>query len=357
MNSEERILKLAETKGKILTRHIVALLGVSRQYANLLTNKLVSQQRLIKIGSTRNSVYILPEYAKQHHEIFPIYYFKTFKNILLEEHKILEEVEKNLPILSTLSENVSSIFSYAFSEMLNNAIEHSQSALVSVEIFIRDKKLSFIINDSGIGVFKSIQDKKQLNSELEAIQELLKGKTTTKPRSHSGEGIFFTSKAGDRFILDSYNYQLLIDNILPDIFVSKTKKVKKGTKVTFEIATTSSRHLIDVFNKYTNIDEESDCGFDKTEVQIKLYTMGGVYVSRSQARRVLSGLEKFRVIVFDYDKVLMIGQAFADELYRVFHVKYPLIKLEDINMNETVSFMVRRARAEAQKALTSEKSV
>ena len=59
--------------------------------------------------------------------------------------------------------------------------------------------LSFIVNDSGIGIFRNIMQKRNLKSELEAIQDLMKGKTTTMPESHSGEGIFFTSKSW-RFI-------------------------------------------------------------------------------------------------------------------------------------------------------------
>jgi hypothetical protein len=112
------------------------------------------------------------------------------------------------------------------------------------------------------------------------------------------------------------------------------------------LSTSSSLHLNDVFNKYTNIGAESDYGFDKTEVRIKLYTIAGIHISRSQARRVLAGLEKFKVILFDFDKVPVIGQAFADEIFRVFHRKYPDIKLETENMDEGVKFMVERAQNE-----------
>lgn len=110
----------------------------------------------------------------------------------------------------------------------------------------------------------------------------------------------------------------------------------------------SSNHLNEVFKKYTNLTEESDYGFDKTEIRIKLYTTGGVHISRSQARRVLSGLEKFKIIVFDFDKVPTVGQAFADEVFRVFHNKYPQIKLEVENMTDGVKFMIERARNEAE---------
>ena len=77
--------------------------------------------------------------------------------------------------------------------------------------------------------------------------------------------------------------------------------------------------------------------------------MGGVHISGSQARRVLSGLDKFKIIVMDYEKVPTVGQAFADEIYRVFKNKKPDIKIQNINMNEAVEFMVERAKNEARK--------
>jgi anti-sigma regulatory factor (Ser/Thr protein kinase) len=349
MLSKEKILEIAKTKGKVTTMNIAASFRVSRQYVSHLVKLLVSEGRLLKIGSTRKSFYVLPEYAESHQEISSVYFKKTYKNFSLEEHKVLDEIRRKSPLLYKLSENVQSIFTYAFSEMFNNAIEHSQSKSISVEVLIHDGILAFTVNDPGIGVFKSIMNKNHLNSELEAIQELLKGKITTMPKSHSGEGIFFTSRAADNFILDSYGYELIFNNTLPDIFVQKVKKIKKGTKVRFSIKTTSSRHLSEIFREYADIDGSNNYGFDKTEIQVKLYTVGGVHISRSQARRILSGLEKFKIVLFDYDKVEVVGQAFADEIYRVFHNKHPEIKLENTNMNEGVKFMIDRAITEAAK--------
>ena len=81
------------------------------------------------------------------------------------------------------------------------------------------------------------------------------------------------------------------------ISIKNVSLIKRGTKVIFEIETNSERHLNQVFKKYTNLTEESDYGFDKTEIRVKLYTIGGVHISRSQARRILSGLEKFKIIL------------------------------------------------------------
>lgn len=348
MDIRKKILELAQKKGgSIKTIDIARHLGISRQYASTMASELVSSEKLMKIGSTRNAQYVLPEYASQHLELFPAKFTKIFLNKSLEEHKVLDEIEAKFPLVLKLSENVRSIFTYAFSEMLNNAIEHSGSKKISVDVSIKDQQLLFIVNDFGVGVFRNIMQKKGLKSELEAIQDLLKGKTTTMPKSHSGEGIFFTSKVGDEFILDSYGYRLIVNNKVKDIFLQEVKgkgKRKNGTKVIFKISVESTDHLNDVFRRYTNIDEESNYGFDKTEIKVKLYTIGGVHISRSQARRVLVGLDKFRVIVFDFDRVAVVGQAFADEIFRVFHNKYPKIKLEVVNMNDAVKFMVERAK-------------
>ncbi len=338
----EKIIEIARNKGKINTSEIASKFNVSRQYANSLIFKLVTERKLLKFGSTRKAFYVLPEFASEHSEIFPTKISKTYTNKSLEEHKVLDEIEKKFTLILKQKENIRDIFTYAFSEMLNNAIEHSKSKKIDVEAYVKDKMLIFSINDFGVGVFRNIMEKRGLKSETEAIQDLLKGKTTTMPKSHSGEGIFFTSKSSEEFILDSFGYQLIVNNKINDVFLQKPKKIKRGTRVIFKIATDGNKHLTDVFKKYTNIDDESDYGFDRTEIKIKLYTTVGIHISRSQARRVLEGLNKFKSIILDFDKVPMIGQGFADEIFRVFQNKYPNIKIQSTNTNEAVKFMIDR---------------
>ncbi|MEK7776088.1 MAG: hypothetical protein AAB331_01765, partial [Planctomycetota bacterium] len=78
-----------------------------------------------------------------------------------------------------------------------------------------------------------------------------------------------------------------------------------------------------LFRQYTNLTKDSDYGFDKTKIQVRLYTIGSVHISRSQARRMLSGLEKFKVIVFDFDKVPVAGQAFPNAYPQTHFPKRP----------------------------------
>lgn len=349
MLSKDKILKIAHEKGLVKTRDFVAHFDVSRQHTSNLLSQLVDEKKLIKIGSTRNAVYATPKYLENHPDKFPNKFYKKLINKNLEEHRVVDEIENNFSTYNKLSENIKSIFAYAFSEMLNNAIEHSKSDKINISLDIEKNELVFVVDDFGIGVFRNVKQKRKLKDELEAIQDILKGKTTTMPKLHSGEGIFFTSKIADEFILDSYGYQLIVNNKIDDVFVKKTQGQKQGTKVTFKIKRSAVRHLNDVFKEYSSSSDGADYGFDKTEIRVKLYIDSGVHISRSQARRVLSGLEKFSIIIMDYDQVPMVGQAFADEIYRVFTNKHTKIKIKNENMNEAVKFMVERAINEAKK--------
>ena len=350
MINKAKILEIVRKTGKISTIEISKQFGVSRQYIAFLLRQLVELNELVKIGSTRNAFYVAPEYIKEHPMLIPSRFFKRLNNQNLEEHKVLSEIEAKFPQIKALNEHARAIFDFAFSEMLNNAIEHSQSKIITIEVSAKGDDLWFIVSDSGIGAFRNIMKKKKLNSELEAIQDLLKGKTTTIPHSHSGQGIFFTSKAADIFILDSFGQQLTVNNKNNNVSISRPGVSKRGTRVIFRIKGDSRRHLSSIFKEYTNLSDESDYGFDKTDISVKLYTQNGVNISRSQARRILHGLEKFKIVQFDYAKVPMIGQAFADEIYRVFHNRHPDIMLKNVNMNDTVSFMIERAKTDAKQS-------
>lgn len=307
----------------------------SRQYLSKFLNTLVKEEVLQKTGTTKKSQYQLITSK----DLFTKSISFRLRNENIEESEVYARIEQKSPWIKGPKESIGSIFYYAFSEMLNNAIEHSKSELIDISVTKTGNALIFIIRDFGIGVFENIMKKRKLKNELEAIQDLLKGKTTTAPKAHSGEGIFFTSKVADVFELESFGLRLRIDNNIKDVFIEEIKPEVKGTRVIFSISLSSPKHLSNIFARYT---DKEEFGFDKTEIKIKLYTMGTIYVSRSQARRVLSGLEKFKTVVLDFDQVPTVGQAFADEIFRVFKIKYPKIEVLPINMNKTVAFMVGR---------------
>ena len=92
-----------------------------------------------------------------------------------------------------------------------------------------------------------------------------------------------------------------------------------------------------------------DHGLDKDKIRIRLSVLSKSHISRSQARRILEGLEKFKVILLDFENVPLVGQAFADEIYRVFQNAHPGILIQEENTSEGVKFMVERAKNEAKK--------
>lgn len=338
MDIRELILKLASQHGRIKTSEVVKEINntKSRQYVNSVIRDMVNKKLLLKGGTTAGAFYVLPQNSNLIGDEITV----KLKREDLEEHKVFNDLKEKALFINDLKEKVLSILFYAFTEMLNNAIEHSHSKYVEICIRKDKENIIFHVNDFGVGVFKNIMQQRKLDSELEAIQDLLKGKTTTQPHSHTGEGIFFTSKIADIFILESFDYRLRVDNVIKDIFIEELSPQKRGTKVTFKLSLSSKKHLNDVFSQF--VTKPGEVGFDKTEIKVRLYVSGTVYISRSQARRIMSGLDKFKTIVLDFDKVTTVGQAFADEIFRVFQERYPAINIVPINMVEPVRFMIER---------------
>ena len=340
MNVKEKALKLLSRRKKITSNELAKASGVSRQYASIVLRGLAQEGKLEKIGFTKSSFYVKPGFRELLQEDIK----RRLQNKSLDEDEVLDSLKQQASFIGGLHGNIVRIFDYAFTEMLNNAIDHSKSKFIEIRIGHEGSNTWFIVDDFGIGVFKNVMEKRGLNSELEAMQDLLKGKTTTHPQAHTGEGIFFTSKVADVFILESFGLRLRIDNLVDDIFIEEVAPSREGTRVIFQINKNSKKEVDDIFKKYQV--DTMEPGFDRTEIKIKLYTMQTEYISRSQARRLLAGLDKFKSIVLDFDKVKTAGQGFADQIFRVFQERHPNIKITVINTNEVVQFTIDRAKAE-----------
>lgn len=68
-------------------------------------------------------------------------------------------------------------------------------------------------------------------------------------------------------------------------------------------------------------------------------------LSRSQAKRLLARFEKFEEVMLDFKDVQTIGQAFADEIFRVFALQHPEVKIIAINTTPEVQQMINRAKS------------
>jgi len=55
-------------------------------------------------------------------------------------------------------------------------------------------------------------------------------------------------------------------------------------------------------------------------------------------------LESFDTVLLDFKGIKSIGQAFADEIFRVFKLSHPNIGVDVINAAEGVRYMIDRAK-------------
>lgn len=81
---------------------------------------------------------------------------------------------------------------------------------------------------------------------------------------------------------------------------------------------------------------------NKNIIKLKNIEDEEMFISRSQAKRVVFGLEKFQELILDFTGVKSVGQGFVDEVFRVFHSKHPDMEIKYINANEDVEFMIKR---------------
>ena len=327
--TRQKLIEYIEQKGIATGPELARHLGVTRQAVSLHLRQLINEGEVVKTGSTKAARYF-PGTAKDPLRTVS----RDLKISGLDESVVYEDVSATLS-LSRLSDSVESIFHYAFTEILNNAIDHSMCDRCKVEAGLDSGKVTFNIRDKGIGVFHSISEKFGLQAEHDAMIELVKGKTTTKPDAHSGEGIFFVSRVADRFTLRSHRLQIEWDKRRDDVFVSEPRFLT-GTLVSFEIGRHSRTKLENVFAEYAP--EEYDYRFEKTRVLVKL--LRREYVSRSEAKRLMHNLDKFSEIELDMRDVTNVGQGFADEVFRVFASAHPDISIHAINANDAVRAMI-----------------
>lgn len=304
--------------------------GISRQAVNRHLQLLVEEGVLACSGNTRSRTYALAPleaWSKSY----------TLSGSLQEDRPWLEDVA---PVLGGLPANVIHIWHYGFSEMFNNAIDHSEGTRIIVSVERTAASTSVLIKDDGVGIFKKIQSALDLLDERQAPLELAKGKFTTDPSRHSGEGVFFTSRMFDEFAIVSGNVYFSHDHDETNDWIMDCDS-RAGTLVALKLSNHNSRTTTKVFDQFSSGEEY---GFTKTVVPVRLVQYGDDnLVSRSQARRMLVRFDRFKTVILDFSGVESVGQAFADEIFRVFQNMHPDLELAPIRMNSQVKKMVLRA--------------
>lgn len=325
----EFIILNVEDNPNSISHMVTEEFGISRQSAYRYFKKLTKDGILIPKGNTRNRTY----------EIKPIVE-KTFPmpiNTSVEDDMVWRE--NLIPLLKGVKPNVMGICQYGFTEMFNNVIDHSEGSYTSVEFKYTPARIKISVFDNGIGIFNKIVRDLKLEDQLQAILELAKGKLTTDPVKHTGEGIFFTSRVFDKFSILSGKLFFSHITEADDWLIEDRESEMQGTLVTMFIRHNSNKTIQEVFNKHAS----EDFGFSRTHFPVALAIYGEEnLVSRSQAKRILARIDRFKEVFLDFKGVDFVGRAFSDEIFRVYKNSHPNIKITWVNANENVERIIRR---------------
>ena len=310
-----------------IVRRTAEKFDCSRQAVHRHIQRLVEEGALLETGKTRSRTYALAQLSA---------WTQTYAvSTNGDEGDIwLRDVRAQLEPLAT---NVLGIWQCGFTEMFNNALDHAEASSISVSVAKTAASSVVTIRDDGVGIFRKIQAALGLLDERHAVLELAKGKFTTDPQRHSGEGIFFSSRMFDHFSICSGSVWFSHQAKAPENWILETDE-SGGTSVRMELGNHTARSVSKVFKQFTSGD---DFGFTKTVVPVRLAQYGDDnLVSRSQAKRLIVRFEKFRTVVLDFKGVVLIGQAFADEVFRVFPLAHPEVELMSLNANKEVGQMI-----------------
>jgi len=315
-----------------LVTQVVQRTGLSRHSAHKALKRLVEAQWLVREGTPRRTRY-KPGLLRQVVQRYP-----------------LAGLEEDLPWKRdfapqfTLPAPVARMAQHAFTELLNNAIDHSAGTMVAVSVRQTPSHVQLLVSDDGRGLFDKIHEAFDIADPALAVLELSKGKLTSQPERHTGRGLFFTAKLADVF--DVQANAMAYQQRCWDSGTSLAPRPagRRGTSVFVSIALDTPRTLDEVLRAHSL--DGAGYGFERTVVPMRLLaTPNAGLESRAQARRAALRLQQFRHAEMDFAGITDIGHGFADELFRVFKREHPGVEIVPTNMAPRVAALVGAVQA------------
>lgn len=328
---KQYILKLIDAKDKDFALKTVEAFGVSKSTVYNYVKKMCEDAVLKKADG------MMPPY-----ELVTVSHkFEYDTGGSLGEDKVFRADIQ--PLLKEFEKNVFSAWQYAFTEMMNNAIEHAKATKIAVLLLKNALKTSIVIADDGIGIFKNIQTfmKEERGKDVpldECVSLLFAGKFTTAEKFHSGEGIFFTSHLMDEFVITSDN-MFFSRNNFTDAMIQGLEG-PSSTIVSMSLSNQTKKTTKEVFDRFADMEE----GFIRTHIPIAHMFAYGNPISRSEARRLAALIAEFKEIMLDFTGVEEVGQAFCHELFVVWQRNNPDIIIRIAGACEDVDFMIQRVK-------------
>ncbi len=324
------ITDAALAHGEALPAHLMARLGVSRRQAGTLLRKLVAMQWLAAGGTARQPRYT-PGPLRQvvrRYEIAGLHEDGPWRCDFAPAFDLQPEVRR--------------MAQHAFTELLNNAIDHSGGHSVTVSMRQTPVQLQLLVSDDGVGLFERVARDFAVDDPTAAMLELSKGKLTSDPDRHLGHGLFFCSRLADVF--DIHANQAAFQCRVWDHrrWHASRPAARCGTSIYVALALDTPRTLDGVLRAHAVCD--SGYRFERTSVPLNLIGSGEAgertLASRADAKRAVARLAQFSVAELDFSGISDIGHAFADELFRVFQRQHPALQLVPVGMVPRVAAMV-----------------
>lgn len=322
----QSITAAALRHGEHLPAHLMSQLGVSRRRALALLRKLEALQWL-QIGGTRRRRTYSPGPLRQ-----------------VVQRYALQGLQEDVPWRRdfapqfALPAAVQRMAQHAFTELVNNAVDHSGGGSVTVSMRQTPLQMQLLVSDDGCGLFDRLAQSFALDDPGLAMLELSKGKLTSDPARHSGHGLFFTSRLADVFDIHANHAAFQCRSWERRAWHAGRPVARSGTSIYLAISLDTPRTLASVLQAHGS---PAGCGFDRTVVPLHLLAgTGPALASRADARRVATRLAQFQHAEIDFDGIAEVGHGFADELFRVFRHQHPALQLVPVGMNPGVQALV-----------------
>ena len=319
--------------GDGLPAHVMARLGLGRRAALALLRRLAAMQWLQIDGTSR----------RRHYGAGPLR--QGVQRYALAGLQEDQAWRRDFAPLFALPAHVQRMARHAFTELLNNAVDHSGGSQVTVSMRQTPLQLQLLVSDDGCGLFQRIERRFAIHEPALAMLELSKGKLTSDPARHSGQGLFFTSRLADVFDIHANAAAFQSRSWERHAWRSSRPATHHGTSVYVAIAIDTARTLDTVLRAHHGV---AGHGLARTTVPLRLLAgTDGVLASRAEARRAAARLAQFEHAEINFDGVTDVGHGFADELFRVFSGDHPGLELQPTGMSPAVQAMVTGVRLAA----------
>jgi anti-sigma regulatory factor (Ser/Thr protein kinase) len=329
------ITRAAVDHGSDLPAYLVQRLQISKRQATLALGKLVALQWLQSHGTPRK-----PRHAPG-----------ALRQVV--QRYTLEGLQEDLPWRRDFAPcfdlplAVLQMAQHAFTELVNNAVDHSGGHQVTVSVRQTPLQLQLLVSDDGCGLFHRIEQSFAIDDPALAMLELSKGKLTSAPDQHSGHGLFFTSRLADVFDIHANGSAWQRRDWERRAWrqgKAGAVSARAGTSIYLAISLDTARTLDSLLQAHSASGTRYD--FGRTEVSLQLMApVGAMLASRADAKRAVQRLDQFQHAELDFTGINSIGHGFADQLFRVFQREHPQLELHPVGMAPQVAAMVASVRA------------